>query len=110
IAGLKEGRGVKSAAPEDVASSIVDALKLPKRDVFVPREVGAIHKATYVLPIKAQEAVARALKSDRVLQDIDHSQRASYEDRAAHSEPGLEPELGIADEATAPAEPVETSS
>jgi NAD(P)-dependent dehydrogenase (short-subunit alcohol dehydrogenase family) len=106
IAGLKEGRGVKSAAPEDVAGAIVDALKLPKRDVFVPREVEAIHKATYVLPVKAQEAVAKALKSDRVLQDIDHSQRASYEDRAAHSEPGLEPEVGIAGEG----EPVETSS
>src|SRR3954454_76635 len=38
IAGLKEGRGVKSAAPEDVANAIVDAIKFPKRDVFVPRE------------------------------------------------------------------------
>ena len=99
-AGLKESRGVKSVAPEDVAGAILDALRLPRRDVFVPREVGAIHKATYVLPLRAQEGVARALKSDKILQDIDHGQRAGYENRAAHSEPGLEPEA---------VEPVETS-
>src|SRR5437588_602654 len=99
-AGLKDSRGVKSVAPEDVAGAILDALRLPRRDVFGPREVGAIHKATYVLPLRAQEGVARALKSDRILQDIDHGQRAGYENRAAHSEPGLEPEA---------AEPVETS-
>jgi NAD(P)-dependent dehydrogenase (short-subunit alcohol dehydrogenase family) len=103
IAGLKEGRGVKSAAPEEVAQAILDALKLPRRDVFVPREVGPLHKATYVLPIRAQETVSRALKSDNVLQDVDHGQRAAYEDRAAHSEPGLEPE------AVGEGEPVETS-
>jgi NAD(P)-dependent dehydrogenase (short-subunit alcohol dehydrogenase family) len=104
--GLKETRGVKSVAPDEVAQAIVDAIKLPKRDVYVPRETGFIHKATYVLPQRAQLAVAKAMKSDRILLDIDHGQRASYEERAARSEPGLEPET--ADEAqTAGGEPVE---
>jgi NAD(P)-dependent dehydrogenase (short-subunit alcohol dehydrogenase family) len=110
-AGLKETRGVKSVGPEEVASAIVDAIRLPRRDVFVPREVGAIHKATYVLPPRAQMAVAKAMKSDRVLLDIDHDRRAAYEERAAHSEPGLEP--GSAPEAQTaggePAEPVEAA-
>jgi NAD(P)-dependent dehydrogenase (short-subunit alcohol dehydrogenase family) len=106
--GLKETRGVKSVGPEDVAAAIVDAIKMPKRDVYVPRETGAIHKATYPLPQRAQMAVAKALKSDRILLDIDHGQRAAYEDRAAHSEPGLEPEA--ADEAeTVGGEPVEAA-
>jgi NAD(P)-dependent dehydrogenase (short-subunit alcohol dehydrogenase family) len=106
--GLKETRGVKSVGPEEVSAAIVDAIKVPKRDVFVPREVGAIHKATYVLPQRAQMAVAKAMKSERILLDIDHGQRAAYEDRAAHSEPGLEPE--IADEAeTVGGEPVEAA-
>jgi NAD(P)-dependent dehydrogenase (short-subunit alcohol dehydrogenase family) len=108
-AGLKESRGVKSVAPEDVAAAIVGALKVPRRDVFVPREVGPIHKASYVLPIRAQEAVARALKSDKILQDIDHGQRAAYEDRAARSEPGLEPGSEAAEAAEAEPTPVETS-
>jgi NAD(P)-dependent dehydrogenase (short-subunit alcohol dehydrogenase family) len=106
--GLKETRGVKSVGPEEVSQAIVDAIKLPKRDVYVPREVGAIHKATYILPPRAQLAVAKAMKSERILQDIDHGQRAAYEDRAAHSEPGLEPE--VAEEAqTAGGEPVEAA-
>ena len=106
--GLKETRGVKSVGPEEVAAAIVDAIKVPKRDVYVPRETGAIHKATYPLPQRAQMAVAKAMKSDRILLDIDHGQRAAYEDRAAHSEPGLEPEA--ADEAeTVGGEPVEAA-
>jgi NAD(P)-dependent dehydrogenase (short-subunit alcohol dehydrogenase family) len=106
--GLKETRGVKSVGPEEVAAAIVDAIKMPKRDVYVPRETGAIHKATYPLPQRAQMAVAKAMKSDRILLDIDHGQRAAYEDRAAHSEPGLEPER--ADEAeTVGGEPVEAA-
>ena len=83
-----------------MAAAIVQALRLPRRDVFVPREIGALHKATYPLPLRAQEAVSRLLKTDKVLQDVDHKERAGYENRAAHSEPGLEPEA---------VEPVETS-
>ena len=106
--GLKETRGVKSVGPEDVAAAIVGAIKMPKRDVYVPRETGAIHKATYPLPQRAQMAVAKAMKSDRILLDIDHGQRAAYEDRAAHSEPGLEPEVAEESE-TAGGEPVEAA-
>jgi hypothetical protein len=32
------------------------------------------------------------MKADQVLANPDKDVRASYEDRAAHSEPGLEPE------------------
>jgi NAD(P)-dependent dehydrogenase (short-subunit alcohol dehydrogenase family) len=104
--GLKETRGVKSVAPDEVSEAIVDAIKVPKRDVYVPRETGYIHKTTYVLPQRAQMAVAKAMKGDRILLDIDRGQRAAYEERAARSEPGLEPET--ADEAqTAGGEPVE---
>jgi NAD(P)-dependent dehydrogenase (short-subunit alcohol dehydrogenase family) len=106
--GLKETRGVKSVGPEEVAAAIVDAIKVPKRDVYVPRETGAIHKATYPLPQRAQMAVAKAMKSDRILLDIDHGQRAAYEDRAAHSEPGLEPE-GADEAETVGGEPVEAA-
>ena len=105
-AGLKESRTLKAVQPEDVSAAIVDALKFPRRDVFVPREIGPLHKATYALPIRAQEAVARVMKSDRVLQDIDHGQRVAYEERAARSEPGLEPD----GEPEAVPEPVETTS
>jgi NAD(P)-dependent dehydrogenase (short-subunit alcohol dehydrogenase family) len=97
-AGVEESRGVKPVGPEKVAEAIVDALHFPRRDVYVPREVAAIHKFSYVLPVRAQEMVSKALKGDRVLIDIDRDQRAAYEARAARSEPGLEPEAIAASE------------
>jgi hypothetical protein len=74
-----------------VAAGIVAALKAPRFDVFVPRSVGRITHATLLLPRRGREAVARALKADRVLTQVDAGARRAYEVRAAQSEPGLEP-------------------
>jgi NADP-dependent 3-hydroxy acid dehydrogenase YdfG len=90
--GLVEARGVKVSKPEEVADAIVDALELPRFDVFVPRSVGVINKIVGVLPRGAREAFARALRADKVLAEADSAKRAGYEDRAARSQPGLEPE------------------
>jgi NADP-dependent 3-hydroxy acid dehydrogenase YdfG len=90
VSGLGSARGIKNAAPEDVADGIVDALKRPRFDVFVPKSVGTINKVMSIMPRRAREGVARALKADRVLLEVDHSQRKAYELRAAKSEPGLE--------------------
>jgi NADP-dependent 3-hydroxy acid dehydrogenase YdfG len=89
--GLVESRAVKVSEPEDVAAEIVRALKFPKFDVFVPRGTGGIYYAVNLLPRRGREAVARFLKADQVLADADAQKRASYEARAARSEPGLEP-------------------
>lgn len=90
-AGTTESRGVKKVEPEDVAAEIVDALKVPRFDVYVPRAVGRIGVAMNLLPRSGREAIARALKADQVLMQIDHNQRRAYELRASQSEPGLEP-------------------
>jgi NADP-dependent 3-hydroxy acid dehydrogenase YdfG len=89
--GLQEARGVKNINPEDVAGEIVDALKQPRFDVYVPRSIGPINKVMGILPRSGREAVARALKADRVLAGADPNARRAYELRAAHSDPGLEP-------------------
>ncbi|CAA9534938.1 MAG: hypothetical protein AVDCRST_MAG85-4015 [uncultured Solirubrobacteraceae bacterium] len=89
--GLTEARGVKNVNPEDVAEAIVDALKSPHFDVYVPKAIGPINKVMGVLPRGGREAIARALKADQVLTNIDQSARKGYELRASHSEPGLEP-------------------
>jgi hypothetical protein len=91
--GLVETRAVKKLEPEEVADAIVAALKFPKFDVWVPRETVAIYKLMTLLPRRGREAVARFLKADQVLAAPDKAVRAAYEDRAAHSEPGLEPEV-----------------
>jgi NADP-dependent 3-hydroxy acid dehydrogenase YdfG len=89
--GLQEARGIKNVNPQDVADEIVDALKVPRFDVYVPRTIGPINKVMGILPRGGREAIARALKADQVLTNIDHNARKGYEIRAAHSDPGLEP-------------------
>jgi NADP-dependent 3-hydroxy acid dehydrogenase YdfG len=89
--GLQQARGVKNINPEDVADEIVDALRNPRFDVFVPRSIGPINKVLGVMPRSGREAFARALKADKVLAAADPNARRAYELRASHSEPALEP-------------------
>jgi short-subunit dehydrogenase len=91
-AGLKEARGVKNLEPEQVADAIVDALERPRFEVWVPRSTQFIATAMALVPRRGREAIARLLKADKVLAEADPAQRIAYEERAAHSEPGLEPE------------------
>ena len=86
-AGVKAGRGVEKAEPEDVADAIVDALKLPKVDVFVPKLVGRIGKAMTMLPRAWAEKIGHVLEADKVMVNADMSGRRHYEERVAKSEP-----------------------
>ncbi|EHN11139.1 short chain dehydrogenase [Patulibacter medicamentivorans] len=88
--GLKATRGVKPTTPEDVAEAIVDALKVPRFDVFVPKAAGVANTVMGVLPRRGREGLARALKADVALIEADHSARRGYEVRAAESDPHLE--------------------
>jgi NADP-dependent 3-hydroxy acid dehydrogenase YdfG len=83
ISGATPPRAVKVVEPEDVAEAIVSALERPRFDVFVPREAGYIHKAIQLLPRRGREAVARALKADRMMVEVDDKGRAGYEERVA---------------------------
>ncbi|UOX88703.1 SDR family oxidoreductase [Amycolatopsis sp. FBCC-B4732] len=87
--GLGEAKLFKSSRPEDVAGAIVATLRKPRFEVFVPRSVGTMGKLTRLLPRRAGEALARALKADQLLASAAHSPaRAEYEARAAESAPG----------------------
>jgi len=89
--GLKEARGVKNLEPEEVADAIVDALETRRFDVWVPRSTQYIHRDES--PATARTRGDRPfLKADQVLAGAVPTARAAYEDRAAHSEPSLEPE------------------
>jgi NADP-dependent 3-hydroxy acid dehydrogenase YdfG len=90
-AGLKEARGVRNVNPEDVAAAIVECLQVPRFDVFVPKSIGPIYQVMSALPRGGRERISRVLKADQVLADADPAARRTYELRAAHSEPGLEP-------------------
>jgi hypothetical protein len=90
-AGMHAARGVKNVNPEDVAAAIVEALKVPRFDVYVPKSIGPINAVFGLMPRAGREAVGRAMKVDKVLDDVDADARRAYELRASHSEPGLEP-------------------
>ena len=80
-AGVPAARGVKAVQAEDVAEVILDALQRPRPELWVPRYVQAMTRTTGLLPRRAQDAIGRAFKADRVLADRDESQRAAYEAR-----------------------------
>ena len=51
---------VKPVEAEDVADEIVDALEVPRFDVFVPRANGVLYKVLALLPRSWREALGRA--------------------------------------------------
>jgi NADP-dependent 3-hydroxy acid dehydrogenase YdfG len=85
--GIRAGRGIEKATADDVADAIVDALKTPRFDVFVPRSVGRINKFMNMLPRAGREAIAHLLEADQLMAGADKRGRAAYEQRAASSEP-----------------------
>jgi NADP-dependent 3-hydroxy acid dehydrogenase YdfG len=89
--GTEEARTMKKLEPADVADAIVDAIKHGRVEVWVPRSARGTYRFGMLLPRRATEGLARALKFDRVLMGADKQARAAYELRAARSEPGLEP-------------------
>ncbi|HET6290026.1 MAG TPA: SDR family oxidoreductase [Amycolatopsis sp.] len=89
--GLGEAKFFKSVQPEDVAQAIVDALRRPRFDVFVPASLDAMGRITRLLPRRLGEGLLRALGGDKILSSATHSSaRAEYESRAARSAPAVE--------------------
>lgn len=83
--GVPDTRGVKKVEPEDVASEIVDALEVPRVDVFIPRSLKYTIAGGALLPRRWREAVARFMGVDKILTEVPKSARQAYEERAAAS-------------------------
>lgn len=85
---LTDGVGqkrIKAVEASDVADEIVDALEVPRFDVWVPRENGVMFKIVQLLPRGAREALGRFFGVDKLMTEVDHGARNSYETRAAQS-------------------------
>ncbi|HEY5709624.1 MAG TPA: SDR family oxidoreductase [Solirubrobacterales bacterium] len=93
-------RFVKPVEAEDVANEIVDALEIPRFDVWVPRANGALFKFVGLLPRGLREAIGRLMKIDKLMTEVDHGARHAYEERVTHSEPDLEPKAEEAEPAS----------
>jgi NAD(P)-dependent dehydrogenase (short-subunit alcohol dehydrogenase family) len=76
---------VKPVEPSDVADEIVEAMEVPRFDVFVPKANGALYKFLSLLPRGWREALGRAMKVDKLMLEVNHGARRAYEERAASS-------------------------
>ncbi len=79
-------RMIRPVEASDVADEIVDALEAPRFDVWVPRQNGVLFKLVALLPRGAREWLGRAMKVDKLMTEVDHGTRRSYEDRAARED------------------------
>lgn len=76
---------VKPVEASDVADEIVDAMEVPRFDVFVPRANGILYRVLGPLPRAWREALGRAMGVDKLMVEVDHGARRAYEERAAAS-------------------------
>jgi NADP-dependent 3-hydroxy acid dehydrogenase YdfG len=81
-------RMIRPVEASDVAHEIVDALEVPRFDVWVPRANGVLFKVVALLPRTWREGLGRLMKVDKLMTEVDHGARRAYEERAAQSEPG----------------------
>jgi short-subunit dehydrogenase len=81
MAGLQPARGVRQVSAEEVATAVVAALQRPRFEVHVPAVAGRMQALSQLLPRRVREALMRALRTDRVLTEIDHAARRAYEER-----------------------------
>jgi NADP-dependent 3-hydroxy acid dehydrogenase YdfG len=84
-AGTPPARFVPHIEPHQVADAIVDALRHPRFEVFVPRRIAPLQKLGGAVPTPVRDGFARLLALDRVLGAPDAAARADYEARAARS-------------------------
>jgi NAD(P)-dependent dehydrogenase (short-subunit alcohol dehydrogenase family) len=78
---------IKAVDADDVADEIIEALEVGRFDVFVPRSNAIMTRVSVLLPRRAGETIARLMKADKLMFDVDHGARRAYEERAAASEP-----------------------
>jgi NAD(P)-dependent dehydrogenase (short-subunit alcohol dehydrogenase family) len=87
-AGLQDTRGVPPVSPDDVAAAVVDAIRRPRRDVYVPGRLGFLVKLAAATPLAFNDFLSRAFKAERaVLDAVDADARRDYEGRIAPSGP-----------------------
>jgi short-subunit dehydrogenase len=81
-AGVPAARGVSPVSAEDVAEVIVETIRHPRPESWVPRWSKGVSRAAELMPQRAKATLAHLMKADTVLSDADPEARAAYEERA----------------------------
>jgi hypothetical protein len=85
--GTKPPRITKWITPEQVGEAVANAIRQPRPDVFVTRDLGPISRLLRALPPRPRHRVLTALDIGRVTGETSASERADYMKRI-----GLDPE------------------
>ncbi|GAB2993106.1 short-chain dehydrogenase [Amycolatopsis acidiphila] len=83
--GLPETKMFKSLRPEDVARAIVEVLREPKFDVFVPKSLDFTGRIGRLVPRAVSEWFIRAVGADKVFARAHSGARAEYEAKVRRS-------------------------
>ncbi len=81
--GMSAARGSRTLTPDAVAAAIVGAIERPRLEVPVPAALGPQLRLRRLLPVRARDAITRALKMDEIATKPDPAARAAYERRVA---------------------------
>jgi NAD(P)-dependent dehydrogenase (short-subunit alcohol dehydrogenase family) len=81
VSGLKALRGLPWIEPEDVANRIVETLEYPRFEVPVPKSMGLLLTFSQALPFRVSARMARLMKADSIIADMDAAARVAYQQR-----------------------------
>jgi hypothetical protein len=73
---------MKPVTADEVAQAIVDVVRHPRAEVWIPRWVQAPTKFAQTLPRRVQSALDKLSDSRDLLSRADPAARAAYEERA----------------------------
>jgi NAD(P)-dependent dehydrogenase (short-subunit alcohol dehydrogenase family) len=80
-AGSRPTRGMKWIEPDTVAAAVVEAIRKPVPEIYVPRSMAPTLKLNKVLPPRAREWLAKFFRLDQFATAADPSDRAAYNER-----------------------------
>ena len=80
-AGTVDARGVPVLQPEAVAEAILDVIRRPRFEVYVPRSYGRAAALGALLPRRSRELMQRILGSERLTAGVTPEAREEYEGR-----------------------------
>lgn len=74
-------RGIPTVEPSQVAKAIIDSARNPHREIAVPRWAALLGPVEQLLPEPALAQLRRLAGGNRLLNDVDHTQRQTYTTR-----------------------------
>jgi short-subunit dehydrogenase len=84
-AGTNPGRSGAWVEPSEVGDAIVAAVRSPRREVFVPRNLSVLLRFFGALPAGGRLALGKLFGVDQVATQVDPAEREEYERRMASS-------------------------